>query len=144
MALRRALIAAALALAATPAAAAAKPVNPRISPHGGHPDTVFRVGFTAPKPTGKHGQITRNYRISLTLDGGGKGCTSFAERFVDTAKAGERVHRRFVPETPWCRGLWIGTVGMEENTPCNKFDKPCPGMPSGGAPIAQFHFRVRG
>ena len=140
MARRLLLATAALALAATPAPAAAKPVNARISPHGGQPDTVFRVGFSAPKPTGRHGRITRTYDISLELDGAGDGCTEFASRFIPKARAGERVHRRFVPNRGWCRGRWIGTVGMEESFPC---EVNCPAMPSGGAPIAEFHFRVR-
>jgi hypothetical protein len=127
-------------LAAAPAAAEAKPVNARISPHGGHPATVFRVGFTAPKPSGKHGRVTRSYSISLELDGGGEGCTSFATRSVEKARAGERVHRRFVPDREWCRGRWIGTVFMDASVPC---DHLCPGMPAGGSPIGQFHFRIR-
>jgi hypothetical protein len=139
---RCALIAAVLALAVTPApaAAAAKPVNARISPHGGHPDTVFRVGFTAPKPSGKHGRVTRSYSISLELDGGGEGCASFARRSVEEASTGERVHRRFVPDGGWCRGRWLGTVFMDASAPC---DDLCPGMPAGGSPIGHFHFRIR-
>jgi hypothetical protein len=127
-------------LAVTPALADAKPVNARISPNGGDPVTVFRVGFTAPKPAGKHGDVTRSYSISLELDGGGEGCMSFASRFVPKAKARERVHRRFVPDPQWCRGRWIGTVFIEETVPCDRF---CPAMPSGGSPIAQFHYRIR-
>ena len=139
-ALRAAAVAAAV-LAVTPALAEAKPVNARISPHGGDPVTVFRVGFTAPKATGKHGDATRSYRISLELDGGGEGCASFSNRFVPKARAGERVHRRFVPTTQWCRGRWMGTVFMEEVVPCDHF---CPAMPDpGGTPIARFHFRIR-
>jgi hypothetical protein len=127
-------------LGATPAPAEAKPVNARISPHSGHPDTVFRVGFTAPKPTAKHGRVTRSYSISLELDGGGDGCTAFASRFIPKAGAGDRVHRRFVPEGEWCQGRWIGTVFMDEAAPCDHF---CPASPSGGTSIAQLRFRIR-
>jgi hypothetical protein len=137
---RSAAAIAAVVLGATPASAEAKPVNARISPHGGHPNTTFRVGFTAPKPTGKHGRATRSYSISLELDGGGESCTTFARRFIPKASAGERVHRRFVPEGEWCRGRWIGTVFMDEVVPCDHF---CPASPSGGTPIAQFHYRIR-
>jgi hypothetical protein len=140
MARRFVAVSAAVALMVTPAAAAAKPVKARISPQAGHPDTVFRVGFTAPKPAGKHGRVTRSYSISLELDGGGENCTSFATRFIERAKAGERVHRRFVPEGEWCRGRWIGTVFMDASVPCDRF---CPAMPSGGTPIARFRYRVR-
>jgi hypothetical protein len=140
MAHRVAVAVAAAVLAAAPAAAEAKPVNARISPHGGHPDTVFRVGFTAPKPSGKHGRVTRSYGISLELDGGGEGCATFASRFVSKARTGERVHRRFVPEGEWCRGRWIGTVFMDASVPC---DHLCPAMPAGGSPIGHFHFRIR-
>ena len=140
MARRCAMAAAVLAVAVMPSAASAKPVNARISPHGGHPDTTFRVGFTAPKAAGRHGDVTRSYSIALELDGGGEGCATDASRFIPKARKGERVHRRFVPEPSWCRGRWIGTVFMDDVVACDHF---CPARPSGGTPIAQFHFRIR-
>jgi hypothetical protein len=122
-------------VAVTAAPAGAKPVNARISPHGGGPGTTFRVGFTAPKP--------RSYTITLELDGGGNDCATSASRFVAHATRGERAHRRFVPESRWCRGRWIGTVYMADRVPCDKTAHPCSGMPGPGLPIGRFHFRVR-
>jgi hypothetical protein len=136
MVLRRyAVVFAAVGLAAAPAAAWGKPVSARISPHGGHPGTVFRVGFTAPK--------SRSYTITLELDGSGHDCATSASRFVAQAKSGERAHRRFVPENQWCRGRWIGTVYMADRVPCDKTGHPCSGMPGPGVPIGGFRFRVR-
>jgi hypothetical protein len=132
---RSAIVVAGLALAVAPATAWGKPVNARISPHGGQPDTVFRVGFTAPKQ--------RSFTITLELDGDGHDCATSASRFVAQAKRGERVHRRFVPESRWCRGRWIGTVYMADSVPCDKTGHPCSGMPGPGLPIGHFRFRVR-
>ena len=136
MALRAIFAVAALMLAATPALAGPKPVNARISPHGGDPETTFRVGFTAPK--------SRSYTITLELDGdGGHDCATSASRSVAHAESGERAHRRFVPQSRWCRGRWIGTVYMTDSAPCDKTVHPCSGMPGPGVFVGRFRFRIR-
>ena len=134
---------AALALVATPAMAATKPVKARISPHGGHPDTVFRVGFSAPEPAGRDHGVVREYFIGLGFDGDPNGCTSSASRSITKAKEGERVHRRFVPDAAWCRGRWSGTISVDTFIPCDPGDHFCSGMPSDQRTIARFHYAVR-
>jgi hypothetical protein len=127
----------ALLLVAAPALAASD-VNPRVSPKQGNPDTVFRVGFTAPYAAGPG----RGYSIKLVAGRGGGGCTHEAFQAVDEARAGERIRLAFSPAEPWCRGKGRGTIYLHDYPYCNEGD-PCPAFPSSMRPIARFAFRVR-
>jgi hypothetical protein len=134
---------AALCLACAPVALAVSGVKPRISPKPGHPNTVFRVGFTAPQSAGRQGASERSYSVQLSVRG--RGCAQTAERGVsDAVAAGERVHLRFVPPSGrWCLGKGRGTISMTEGPYCDqaKHD-PCPLFPTTTREVAHFSFRV--
>jgi hypothetical protein len=133
--MRLACAAAFALLLVAPAALAASDVRERVSPRTGSPDTVFRVGFTAP--------ADRSYHVELRL-GRGTGCTHSASAFVERARKGRRVRLALPPPDPWCLGRGRGTI--YEHSPvvaCNPPD-PCPAEPSYVRPIARFAFRVSG
>jgi hypothetical protein len=129
----------ALALAAAPALAASD-VRERVSPRKGAPDTVFRVGFTAPAKAGIDGGWVRGYHVEL-VSGRGTTCTHAVSREVTAAEAGERVRLAFPPRDRWCPGRGRGTIYMHESQYCET--EPCPASPAVTRPIARFAFRVR-
>ena len=132
---------AAVWLAAAPALAQPA-VKPRISPKPGHPNTVFRVSFTAPRAAGHQGVSERSYSVELSVRG--RGCSQASARTVATAAAGQRVKVRFPPPSRrWCLGKGRGTISMTEGPYCDRSKPdPCPAFPTTTREIAHFKFSV--
>ena len=136
----RRVVALLAALGLSASAAVAQPaVNAHITPKRGHPDTTFRVGFTAPQTAGHQGVYERSYSVELSVRG--RGCAQSAATEVTQATAGRRVRVWFKPASRWCLGRGRGSISMTEGPYCNPPD-PCPEFPTRTSEIAQVDFRV--
>jgi hypothetical protein len=137
MGARRMLVSLSALLVVAAPAFAATAVNPRVKPKTGHPNTTFRVAFTAPASAG--GRTGRDYSVDLTVRG--RGCSQAAAQTVPQAAAGERIRLKFRPVHHWCLGNGRGTIWLTEGPYCDP-GQPCPAFPTSTRAIAHFKFRV--